>query len=217
MSKPPKIFETLSIFFPIVHLAFALLLSTTVPIILTVLWIYFLPPLSCRLFLYFYPIKIGASVVGKSNPEGSSWLIAHHMQKIFDCLPLLEGCLKLIPGVYSFWLRSWGAKIGKKVQWTPECRIVDRTLIQIGDRCLVGNMSYIAAHALKKKDGRYLLYCKPVQLGADVVLSYRSTVSPGCVLGDKAFVEAGASLYPGQKLETGQSYTRSEELKHVME
>lgn len=217
MKRPPKILESLSFFFPLIHLGSSLYLLTTGHLLVAVIWLYFMPPLASRIVQFFYPIKFGATLIGKKMPTGNSWLIANNLQKSFDSLPILEGILKTIPGAYSFWLRCWGAKIGRSVLWTAECRLVDRPLITIGDRTLIGNMSYLAAHAIKKKDGKYLLYCKPVHVGNDVVIAYRATLSPGCHVHDRALIEAGASLYPDQILLADQTYTRAQELKYVME
>lgn len=43
----------------------------------------------------------------------------------------------LIPGIFSCWLRLWGAKVGRDVYWTTRLEIADRSLLEIGDRIRV--------------------------------------------------------------------------------
>ena len=62
----------------------------------------------------------------------------------------------------------------------------------------IGNHSYLAAHAIKKRDDKYLLYVKEVEIGDDVVLSYRVTIAPGAKVLDGSFIEAGKAVYPNQ-------------------
>ncbi len=76
--------------------------------------------------------------------------------------------------------------------------MVDRTHLKIGDRALIGNHSYLAAHAIKKRGDKYLLYVKSVEVGADAVLAYRVTLAPGAYVAAGSFVEAGKAVYPNQ-------------------
>ena len=99
-----------------------------------------------------------------------------------------------------------GSKNWKKINWTAQSKIVDRPFIHIGDRCLIGNESYLSAHAIKKKDNRYLLYLKEVTIGSDVVLSLQSIVGPGAIIGDRAFISARAAVHPNAKISEGQLY-----------
>lgn len=163
--------------------------------------------------LFFHQPK-SVSRIGKNAIEGNMWMIAFQLQQFYNALPFLESLLKIIPGLYSAWLRLWGCRIGAKVNWTPGCQVVDRTLLEVGDRCLIGNMSYISGHAIKKKDDTYILFIKKVIIGNDCVISYSSTLSPGSVMGDRSFLEAGGVLYPNYKLNAGEKYERFQELSH---
>ncbi len=73
-------------------------------------------------------------------------------------------------------------------------------------------MSYLSAHAIKKKDNKYILYVKDVLIGNDVVISYSVTIAPGVVIKSKAFIDSGAVVYPNDLIEEGQKYERFEEL-----
>lgn len=168
--------------------------------------IYLLPPMLWRLLRLFIPAKMGASYLGKNSKTVNGWFVSYQIQQIYNALPFLEALLKLIPGAYSAWLRLWGARIGKSVNWTCQSKIVDRPFIHIGDRCLIGNEAYLSAHAIKKKDDRYLLYLKEITIGSDVVLSLQSIVGPGAVIGDRAFISARAAVHPNQHIKEGQLY-----------
>ena len=170
--------------------------------VLIIFVIYLQAPLLWRLLKMFYGQPEGISYLGVKTKEGNLWWTAYHLQYLFNSFHFLEQILMLVPGLYSAWLRLWGSDIGKKVNWTPECRVVDRTHMKIGSRCLIGNRSYLAAHAIKKRDDRYLLYVKGVDIGDDVVLSYLVTVAPGAVIKSRSFIEAGSAVYPNENVES---------------
>jgi len=162
-------------------------------------WLYLAAPLVCRLVLMAYPIRRGSSPVGKKAP-GHPWLFTFFLQQPYNSFPALERALRLIPGIYSQWLRLWGAKIGAGIIWTPRCQIVDRPLVSIGNRTIVGNESYIASHALIRKNGALNLFIAPVEIGSHCVLGLRSVVSPGTRMKDFTNLNAGevAGPFKGQ-------------------
>jgi len=169
-------------------------------------------PLIWRFFKLLYGQPEGVSYFGKNAKEGNNWFIAFQLQQLYNHFSFIENALKLIPGAYSYWLRLWGSSIGQKVIWTSGAQIVDRTHLKIGSRVLLGNQSYLTAHIIKKKNKRYLLYVKDVEIGDDVVLAFQCVISPGVKIEDEAFVEAGGVLYPNQKLEKGMTHERFKEL-----
>ncbi len=178
-----------------------------VPVVL-----YLQSPLIWRLMNARYgPIPM-VSRIGVKAESGSLWLVSNRLQELYETFEVLEKVLKTLPGLYSAWLRLWGARIGRKVNWTAGCKIVDRPFVHIGDRCLIGNQSYISAHAIKKKQDRYQLFVKDVRIGSHVVISYASTLGPGAVVGDRAFIESGAAVYPNREIPEGKHHERFEEL-----
>ncbi len=154
----------------------------------------------------------GVSYFGKHTKHGNNWFVAYQLQQLYNSFSFFEKVLKLTPGYYSSWLRLWGSEVGKKINWTPGSKIVDRTHLKIGNRVLVGNETYISAHAIKKRDDKYLLYVKQVEIGDDVVLALQVIVSPGVKIKNKAFLEAGAGVYPNHIVEEGENYERFKEL-----
>jgi acetyltransferase-like isoleucine patch superfamily enzyme len=179
---------------------------------LIILVLYLEAPMIWRILSALYGPVPKVSFIGKKADTGNLWFAGHKLQELYETFDFLEKALKTIPGVYSAWLRLWGANIGKKVNWTSGCKLVDRPHIHIGDRSLIGNMSYISAHAIKKKDGKYTLFVKDVHVQHDVVLAYLVTLAPGVSIETGAFIESGSVVYPNQVIKEGQKYERFEEL-----
>ena len=93
----------------------------------SLVWLYVIPLLAFRIHQVLCPIKLGGSHL--ANKGYSGWYGAHQIQLIYLYLPGLERVLRMIPGVFSLWLRLWGSKIGKRIYWTPHFEISDRSLI----------------------------------------------------------------------------------------
>ena len=134
---------------------------------------------------------------------------------VYTSFSVLERTLRLVPGLYSAWLRLWGSRIGKKVNWTPECQLVDRGHLEIGDRAFIGNRTYLSAHALKKSGNRYFLFVERVSIGADTMVSYGANIGPGVEIGNRAHIGAGAALYPKTKVASGESYVDLGRTSHL--
>lgn len=214
---PPKFLDTAICFYSFtVYVELGLLIFSSLSMsvkILSVFFVLFLQaPLIWRLLHKIYGPVPKVSALGKKAESGNLWFLGHKLQEIYETFDFLEKFLKTIPGLYSFWLRLWGARIGKNVNWTSGSKIVDRPHIHVGDRTLIGNMSYLSAHAIKKKDGRYTLFVKDVEIKEDVVIAYLVTVAPGVTIAPKAFIDSGAVIYPNTPIEEGQKYERFEEL-----
>ena len=148
----------------------------------------------------------GAYRIGKHAKSGNLWLIYYQLQLIYTHFSVFERFLRLFPGCYSAWLRLWGSQIGKKVNWTAECQIVDRGHLEVGDRSFFGNRCYLSAHALKKTKNQYLLYVKKIKIGSDTMISYAAHIAPGVTIGSRAHVDALARLYPNTQIDDGGSY-----------
>lgn len=133
--------------------------------------IYILPPLMWRIFSPLIPAQMGSSYLGNDTETVNGWFVSFQIQRLYNALPILEIPLKLIPGVYSSWLRLWGARIGENVNWKIKSRVIDRPFVHVGDRSLIGNETYLSAHSIKKENNRYLLLLKEIIIGSDVVLT----------------------------------------------
>ncbi|MFN6530425.1 DapH/DapD/GlmU-related protein [Nostoc sp. ChiSLP03a] len=161
--------------------------------------IYGLPVLVYRLHEWVYPVPEGISYL--QNKEYNSWWGSHQIQVIFIAIPVLEAVLRLIPGVFSCWLRLWGAKVGRDVYWTPTLEIADRSLLEIGDRVVIGHRVGIYSHVIKPRKQNLMLYVKKVKIGSNVFVGAGSNLAPGVVIADGSYVPAASNLYPNQKVQ----------------
>ena len=55
-----------------------------------------------------------------SDRTYAPWWGMHQIQVLYIAIPQLEAVLRLVPGLYSQWLRLWGSKVGRRVYWTPD-------------------------------------------------------------------------------------------------
>ncbi|TAE61950.1 MAG: acyl transferase [Nostocales cyanobacterium] len=161
-------------------------------------FLYGLPLLIFRLHEKIFPIKEGISyLIGK---EYSPWWGSHQIQVIYIAIPVLESVLRLIPGMFSLWLRLWGSKIGKNVYWTPALEIGDRSLLEIGDNVVMGHRVGISSHVIKPKKNNLMLYVKKVKIGNNVFIGAGSNLAPGVVINDDQFIESATNIFPNKKV-----------------
>ena len=160
----------------------------------TVVWLtpvvlYLLPVIVVRLFLAVRPFTLGQ--VATDHPGFLAWWFTAQWQVLFVRLPVLEEMLRLVPGLYSFWLRLWGARIGSLVYWAPGVAILDRPLVHIGSRVIFGIGVRINPHVIAPSDdGRVGLHIGHVTIGDDALVGGYSLLLPG------SRIEAGAITKP---------------------
>jgi hypothetical protein len=154
--------------------------------ILLLFVVYIVPPMVERVTLRWAALKLGVSKI--DGRTFSPWLATHHIQAFYDALPYLESLLRVFPGFYSMWLRMWGSRIGYGVEWPVRMDVLDRGLMDIGNRVVFSREVELAAHVRKKTDG-----------GASRVLV--RTVR----IGNYAFVGAGARIGPGANVPSNAS------------
>jgi hypothetical protein len=160
--------------------------------------LYGLPVLVYRLHEWIYPLREGISYL--CEKEYSPWWGSHQIQVIYIGIPALEAVLRLIPGVFSGWLRLWGAKVGRNVYWTPGLEIADRGLLEIGDRVVMGHRVGIYSHVIKPRKQDLMLYVKKVKIGNYVFVGAGSHLAPGVVIEDSIYISVSTNLYPNQKV-----------------
>jgi hypothetical protein len=221
--KVPKFLETAFVFYP--PLLALLIINDVIHFLrdqnifsLTrlILSCYLLSPFSWWVLRLCFGQKTeGAFRVGKRAKDGNLWLLYYQLQLIYSSFSFFERLLRLFPGFYSAWMRLWGSKIGKKVNWTAECQIVDRGHLEIGDRAFLGNRCYLSAHALKKTKDQYLLYVKKIVIGSDAMVSYAVEIGPGVVIGARAHIDAGAGMYPNTRVLEGETYANPRRSTHT--
>ena len=166
---------------PLIHLAGVAWISLALPMPLlwratgAIAWLFLAPPFLARM------------VVGHGLPAGEiavpsrsffRWWTTWQLQMVFNRLPWIEEAMRFIPGVYSMWLRLWGATIGRLTLWSPGARIFDRPLVRMGNDVVVGIDVRILGHfGGVDADGRANFTLGPVTLGD------RTTVGGGALLG----------------------------------
>ena len=158
---------------------------------------YLLPLAAYRLHGWWFPLREGGSrLVGGY----SAWYGGHQIQAIYLTLPVLESLLRLVPGLYSAWLRLWGAKVGRGVYWTPQVEIIDRGLLEIGDRVVFGYRSGVVSHVIRPSKGNLLLYVGKVRIGDRAFIGAGSYLGPGVTVAAGAMVPATTHVFPRAKV-----------------
>jgi len=136
------------------------------------------PPLMARTLAALWGPTPRAATFGSS--AFLHWWALSQLQLVFNRLPQLEELLRMIPGLYSLWLRLWGARVGRFVFWSPGVVITDRQLVWVGDRAVIGMGAKIASHiVLRAADGTRRLLAAPVVIGAEAMVGGLTIFGPG--------------------------------------
>jgi acetyltransferase-like isoleucine patch superfamily enzyme len=147
-------------------------------ILIALALLYLFPPLMARTLLALWgPMPRSATLGSRAFLR---WWALSQLQLVFNRLPQLEELLRMIPGLYSVWLRLWGARIGRLVFWSPGVVITDRQLVWVGDRAVIGMGAKIASHiVLRAADGTPRLLAAPVVIGAEAMVGGLTIFGPG--------------------------------------
>jgi hypothetical protein len=141
--------------------------------------LFLLPPLVVRASTWW-----SALASGRLEPGSRGflyWWFTAQWQVIFTRLPMLEETIRMIPGLYSLWLRLWGARVGALVYWSPGVVILDRPLVRIGKRVIFGVGARLTPHVLAPNGPRRMaLYLSPITIGDDALIGAYSVLLPGC-------------------------------------
>lgn len=144
--------------------------------------VYLYPVLAFRLLNLFKPLTEGRFEL--TERKYNAWWGSHQFQLIYFACPWLEGLLRTVPGLYSAWLRLWGAKIGRQVYWTPNAQIDDRPLVEIGHGVIVGHQLHLISHVILPYKDRLGLYVKRIKVGDGCFLGAGSRLGPGVEVAD---------------------------------
>ena len=135
---------------PILHAGACLATAIFTPaswwfrLIATSVILYLLPPLAVRALFALARIRKGNLAVG--SKDFFLWWTSFQWQMLFCRFPALEEILRLVPGLYSAWLRLWGSTIGRYAFWAPGTLILDRSFLKIGDDVVFGVGVRLNAH-----------------------------------------------------------------------
>lgn len=192
LSRPAQAAMLLLNALPFCHVAAMAIGATLVPGALAktavvIGGIYLSPPLLVRLLLRVRPLRAGSFRL--DAPEFLRWWASAQGQILFCRFPYLEEMLRLVPGLYSAWLRLWGAKVGRLTYWAPGVRILDRSLLEIGDDVIFGTGVRLNPHVIAAdENGTTYLHLGPVRIGAGSRIGGYSLLTAGTV------VESGQTL-----------------------
>ncbi len=191
-------------FFPAVHAALILVNGVAafydpgwLGCLVFSIWLF---PLLCwRMHHWFWPLKTGLSYLAR--PAYSPWWGSYQTQYLFLILPGLERILHVVPGLFSLWLRAWGSTIGKGVFWTPHTLILDRSLLNFGDRIIVGHRCSFSSHIISiNKKGELILFVKSIEIGSSSFIGAGSDIGPGTKIAPSTQLPMQSQLYPNQKV-----------------
>ncbi|MBI1188407.1 MAG: hypothetical protein GC206_13935 [Alphaproteobacteria bacterium] len=152
--------------------------------------VYLAGPIAFRIHSMFAPLREGVSRL--DAPGYSPWWGARQIQAFYDALPFLEGVLRLMPGWYSMWLRLWGSRIGFSVHWGGRIDVIDRSMLDIGNRVIFDRNVELCAHVMRVRPGP----------GGDEVklLVRKITIGKNCFIGESARLGPGARVLPGERV-----------------
>jgi hypothetical protein len=164
--------------------------------------LYLLPPALAYLVRKLCRISEGKIAFGAKG--FFAWWALFQLQMIFCRLPALEELLKLIPGVYSVWLRLWGARIGRLTFWSPGTLILDRSYLQVGDDVVFGAGVRVNPHVFAKNSaGRFELLLGTVKIGDRASVGGYSLLSAGVEVACDETTDALLVLPPSSSFKDG--------------
>lgn len=167
-----------------------------------VVLLYLAPALAARIILALAPITEGRIRVG-TGPFFTWWALAN-LQMLFSRLPILEEFLRLVPGLYSLWLRFWGARIGRLTYWGAGLRILDRSFLHIGDDVIFGAAVRLNPHVLARNEqGEMELILATIVIGDRSVVGGYSLLTAGSELADDECTRAFLVSPPFSRWEHG--------------
>lgn len=161
---------------------------------------YALPLLAFHLHQLVCPLKEGTfSIVQGYSP----WFGTHMIQQGFIAMPFLESVLRLFPGLFSLWLRLWGARVGRNVYFAPGFEIADRGLLEIGNHVIFGYGVKMSSHYItpSRQYGGMKLYIRGLVFGERCFVGASSRFGPGVTVQAGAFVRADTDHYPDTVVE----------------
>jgi hypothetical protein len=170
-------------FFPLVHLASLVVIAFAgLPLWERVAGVFctllLLPPLLARIVHALSPLP-GTRISVESGGFLAWWATAQ-FQIIFNRLPMIEETMRMIPGVYSNWLRLWGSRIGRLTYWSPGMVVLDREYLDLGDDVVFGAGVRLNGHViLRNRQGRLELAVAPIKIGSRAAVGGYSLLTAG--------------------------------------
>lgn len=185
--------------------------SLPIRICVGVALLYFAPPLLVRLMLSTAGSPQGRIRVG--SKAFFVWWLVFQLQVVFCRLTVLEEVLRLVPGLYSQWLRLWGSRIGRFTYWSPGTLITDRSFLSIGDDVVLGAGVRLNPHVLAKgTNGELELLLATVRVGDRVQVGGYSLLTAGTEIQDGEVTRAFLISPPFSRWKDGKRVRGLEEV-----
>ena len=202
-------------YWPLLHLA-SILLILCIPWAMFrwrlpagLVLLYLLPPLLARVVRGVAPLREGRIAVG--TPEFFTWWALLNLQIVFCRLPALEELLRMVPGLYSVWLRLWGASVGRLTYWAAGVQILDRSFVRIGHEVIFGTAVRINPHVLARNDhGELELILATVTVGDRAVVGGYSLLTAGTEIAEDECTRAFLISPPYGKWKGGTRISRTD-------
>jgi hypothetical protein len=157
--------------------------------------LYLLPPVLAYIVRKLWRIPEGKIAFGST--AFFAWWTLLQLQMIFCRLPALEELLRLVPGVYSAWLRLWGARIGRLTFWSPGTVILDRPYLEVGDEVVFGAGVRVNPHVVAKGPADHFeLLLGTIRIGDHVTIGGYSLLAAGAEIGSGEVTDALLVLPP---------------------
>lgn len=164
--------------------------------------LYLLPPLVCRVIGWMMPMPDGTFEL--DTREFLRWWFYAQWQVVFNRFPALEEALRMVPGLYSQWLRLWGARVGSLVYWSSGVLVLDRSCVDIGDRVVFGAGVVLSPHNLTPDESRRLrLLISTITVGNDTLLGGQAILAPGVRIASEEMLPAFHRLAPFSEWKDG--------------
>jgi hypothetical protein len=140
--------------------------------------LYLLPPLLARIVRGLFPL--GEGLIYPETRAFLVWLTLLNLQVLFCRLPFLDELLRLVPGLYSAWLRLWGARIGRLTYWAAGTTVLERPFLNVGNNVIFGAGVRLNAHVMAKDEaGRTVLYFGTITIGDRAVVGGYALLTAG--------------------------------------
>ncbi|WP_078119794.1 hypothetical protein [Thiosocius teredinicola] len=157
--------------------------------------LYVLPPVTARIVMALFGKPQGRDL-RQDSTAFKVWWVLLQLQMPFNRIPWLEELLRLVPGLYPFWLNLWGAKVNPASFWAPGARSLDRPYLEVAYGSVIGTEALISGHLSRIEDGRFLVDIAAVSVGSYAVVGARSSIGPGCVIAPGETLTALSPLPP---------------------
>jgi hypothetical protein len=181
ISWPGRLLMLALNFVPLIHLGLVVWVAITGRILVALGLLYLAPPIVARLILA--RSRFDKSEIELGSGAFFKWWALFQLQMVFCRLPALEEILRFVPGLYSLWLRIWGARVGRLTYWAPGTFISDRSFLEIGHDVVFGAGVRLVPHLIHRNEsGKLRLTLAKIQISDRAVIGGFSILSAGTIV-----------------------------------